>query len=317
MKTIPTLALVLGFASLTSLFSLNVQAQGAFYPYPPTQPPPQHGLSAFGSLRLNLPGNQALQLVLDGQNIGARSGNYYWPQLSGGIHQLQVLQPFGGGPSQQWRPFYQGPINMVNGEQVELNLTWDGRVELVRRTTIGFSQPQFPSPGFSGFPGFCGTPTYPTYPQYPQQPYFQCLPGQPGYYPQNGQQGLFGPGGGQWYGPYSGYPGPGYQGQPVQQVPAQPLPMSPNDFNSFMASINGLSFESTKQNALRTAFQQHYFTSAQVGQIVDALDFESTKLAVAKQAFPRTVDPQNFHTVYGTFDFDSSVSNLSQFIAAR
>jgi hypothetical protein len=302
MKALPTLSLAACLSSLAILLPLANNAQG-FQPQFVTQ----QASAAFGSLRLNLPGSQTLQLVLDGRNVGAASGNYFWPQLSGGMHQLQVLQPFGGGGSPQWRPFYQGPINLVGGEQVELNLTWDGRVELVRRTTLGFAQPQGP---FPGFPGLCGTPSFPPYQGFPQYQGYPSYPNPYGYYPQNGP---YGPGGGQWNGPYSGYPG-GFPSQPIQQMP---FPMSPSDFNGFLASINALSFESTKQNALRTAFQQNYFTSAQVAQIVDGLTFESTKLAVAKQAFPRTVDPQNFHTIYRNFDFDSSVSDLSQFIAAR
>jgi Domain of unknown function (DUF4476) len=173
----------------------------------------------------------------------------------------------------------------------------DGRVELVRRTTLGYAPPRFPQGPNWGFPN----QSYPPYdPHHVHNPY--------------------GP-----YNPYSSYPGPyAYPPQPTWgapfpgQIPVHsPYAMPGNDFLALMGTIQGLSFESTKQQALNAALTQHYFSASQVAQMLNAFDFESTKLAVAKQAYPRTVDPQNYHMLFRNFDFDSSVSDLNQFIAMR
>lgn len=112
-------------------------------------------------------------------------------------------------------------------------------------------------------------------------------------------------------------------GAPVQQqiiyVPGYggpigcPIPMDPGAFANAKNSITNASFESTKQDMAKNIIGNNCFTSAQVRELLTLFDFESTKLEIAKFAYPRTYDRGNYFMVNDVFDFDSSRSELSKF----
>ncbi len=112
-------------------------------------------------------------------------------------------------------------------------------------------------------------------------------------------------------------------GVPVQQqivyVPGYggpigcPIPMDPGSFANAKNSLAQASFESTKQDMAKNIIGNNCFTAAQVREILTLFDFESTKLEIAKFAYPRTYDKGNYFMVNDVFDFDSSRSELSKF----
>lgn len=86
--------------------------------------------------------------------------------------------------------------------------------------------------------------------------------------------------------------------------------MQQNDFNQLMSVMESKSFESSKQQIAAGALGNNYFTSEQIRQMLNVFTFESTKIAVAKKAYDRVVDPEKFYVVYNSFTFESSIDDL-------
>lgn len=118
-----------------------------------------------------------------------------------------------------------------------------------------------------------------------------------------GNGGYGGNGGG--YGNYGGwYPPP----PPLQ------LGMSQADFDALKASIAGKPFEETKYLVAAQALQSNKVTARQVKELMDLMSFESTKLALAKYAYGKAIDRQNYYLVNDAFSFSGSTTELAQYI---
>ncbi len=100
-------------------------------------------------------------------------------------------------------------------------------------------------------------------------------------------------------------------------VPAGPLPMNGAAFCQLKQTINNGTFESTKLSIFKQALGYNYFTSQQVLELMDLFTFESYKLEVAKLAYPKTLDQNNYYLVNNGFTFSSSVDNLNDYLAMR
>lgn len=128
--------------------------------------------------------------------------------------------------------------------------------------------------------------------------------------------------------PWNNYPAPtrnnpgrrnGYPTQVVYQPPVVcgPMAMDMRDFSALKQTIANASFESTKLNIFKQALAYNYFTTGQVTDLMSLFCFESYKLDVAKLAYPKTVDQQNYYLVNNSFSFSSSVNQLGNYIAMR
>lgn len=73
-------------------------------------------------------------------------------------------------------------------------------------------------------------------------------------------------------------------------------------------------FESDKLDIMEMELAHHYFTSQQVFELVSLFDYESYRVEVAKMAYHKTVDKQNFYLVYDAFHFSSSIDKLERYI---
>ena len=100
-------------------------------------------------------------------------------------------------------------------------------------------------------------------------------------------------------------------------APVQPLPMCQNDFAQLKQTISNAGFENTRLQIFKQALAYNYFTTAQVRELMDMFWFEGTKVEVAKLAYPKTLDQNNYYLVNNEFSFSSSVSELGDYIAMR
>ncbi len=91
--------------------------------------------------------------------------------------------------------------------------------------------------------------------------------------------------------------------------------MSDADFNQLKAVIERASFESSKMEITNQALRSNYLTSRQVVSLMSVFSFESSKLELAKNAYSRTIDKNNYYMVNDAFYFSSSISDLQQYIA--
>jgi hypothetical protein len=107
--------------------------------------------------------------------------------------------------------------------------------------------------------------------------------------------------------PYQGYYD-GYNPAPVYYG------MAPDAFQSLKHAVINRSFDSTKRELLADALRHNQFTSEQLYQLLNLLDFESSKVEIAKLGYSSVIDKQNFYRVYDAFTFDSSISELQRYI---
>lgn len=95
-------------------------------------------------------------------------------------------------------------------------------------------------------------------------------------------------------------------------IPA--LPMSSHDFYAAKQTINSKSFDSSKLPIAEAIAHSNYLSSAQVREIAELFDFDSSRLKFAKTAFGAVVDPGNFYLVNDAFTFDSNIRDLDAYV---
>lgn len=91
-------------------------------------------------------------------------------------------------------------------------------------------------------------------------------------------------------------------------------PMSHSDFNNLRHSIESKTFESTRMEITKQVLSQRYVSTRQVMDLMNLLTFESSKLELAKFAFDRTIDKENYFRVNDSFTFESSIRELGDYI---
>jgi Domain of unknown function (DUF4476) len=93
-----------------------------------------------------------------------------------------------------------------------------------------------------------------------------------------------------------------------------PMVMSEPSFNNLLRLVNNTSFDATKLIVVKQALRDNYFTTEQISMLMNQFSFDSHKLALAKVAYEKTVDKQNYFLVNEQFTFSSSVENLNSFL---
>jgi hypothetical protein len=102
---------------------------------------------------------------------------------------------------------------------------------------------------------------------------------------------------------------------PVTQHPVI-YPMHDGEFANLINVIRNRPFDSTRRQLAAQALSSNYFTSTQIRSMLTLFSFESSRLEVAKLAYTSVVDPERFYIVFDAFTFDSSVRNLSNYMAS-
>lgn len=93
--------------------------------------------------------------------------------------------------------------------------------------------------------------------------------------------------------------------------------MSSSDFSSAKSSIQSKSFEDSKMTMAKQVIKNNCLTTAQVKEIMEIFSFEETKLDLAKYAYDRTVDPNNYYKLNDAFTFESSIEELDKYIESQ
>lgn len=107
-------------------------------------------------------------------------------------------------------------------------------------------------------------------------------------------------------------PMPGYSGNT-----GCAYPMDQGEFESAKGSIRSKSFEDSKMSIAKQVTKANCMTAAQVRQVMECFDFESSKLEYAKFAFDFAYDQGNYYKVNDAFDFESSIEELDEYIQGR
>ena len=91
--------------------------------------------------------------------------------------------------------------------------------------------------------------------------------------------------------------------------------MSKADFRKLLADIKEASFEDDRLSVIETAAKLNFFTSQQVGQLVDAIDFEDGKVKVVQYTAKRIVDLKRSHSILGHFTFSDGKEKAKKILA--
>lgn len=91
-------------------------------------------------------------------------------------------------------------------------------------------------------------------------------------------------------------------------------PMNSYEFNQMKETLRREWLESSRLNTARQLFNQSYFISHQVREILQLFTFENNKLELAKLAYNRTTDKSNYHVVNDVFSHSGSRSELARYI---
>lgn len=86
------------------------------------------------------------------------------------------------------------------------------------------------------------------------------------------------------------------------------------DFQDMKKSVSSKSFSETKLNTAKQATKNNCLSALQVKEMMQLFNFEGDRLEYAKFAYDYTVDKNNYYKVNDAFTFESSMSELDEYI---
>lgn len=90
--------------------------------------------------------------------------------------------------------------------------------------------------------------------------------------------------------------------------------MTDADFINAKNSISKKNFENDRLSLAKQIINANYFNTSQVVEIINLLSFENSRLDVAKTAYLRTIDKNNYFMVNDALKFSSSIDELEDYI---
>ena len=93
--------------------------------------------------------------------------------------------------------------------------------------------------------------------------------------------------------------------------------MNASEFTSAKSSITSKSFEDSKMTMAKQVIKNNCLTTSQVKEIMQLFSFEETKLDLAKYAYNRTVDPNNYYKLNDAFTFETTIEELDKYIESQ
>lgn len=102
-----------------------------------------------------------------------------------------------------------------------------------------------------------------------------------------------------------------HQGQPMGRCQGA---MTTGSYNRALASINGKSFAEDKMTVFNQVIRGNCLSTSQVVGIMKAFTYEEDKVAVAKKAYERTIDQDNYYQVNDALTYEDSMAELARFL---
>jgi len=91
--------------------------------------------------------------------------------------------------------------------------------------------------------------------------------------------------------------------------------MSNNMFNSFLNALQNTKFDDDRVSVIKQQLATNRITSEQVKALMKSLTFDENRLNVAKFAYSRCVDRNNYFMIYSAFEFESYAQELRDYIS--
>jgi Domain of unknown function (DUF4476) len=90
--------------------------------------------------------------------------------------------------------------------------------------------------------------------------------------------------------------------------------MDDYEFSGLMNTLRNMQFESSRMSVAKNAILSNQFSSRQVADLMGLMTFDSSRLEIAKLAYAKTIDRENYWMVYDLFAFESSIVELNNYI---
>ncbi|WP_158010841.1 DUF4476 domain-containing protein [Hymenobacter lapidarius] len=91
----------------------------------------------------------------------------------------------------------------------------------------------------------------------------------------------------------------------------------PQDVDALMQTLQQRTSDASKLGIAKDALSQSSIQADDLKRLLRSLSFESSRVELAKFAYSRVADPQNFYRVYDSFDFDASVQEVQQAVSSQ
>jgi len=90
--------------------------------------------------------------------------------------------------------------------------------------------------------------------------------------------------------------------------------MSDREFAQVMNSMQKEWFENNRMKSASYIISNNFFTADQVKDMVSVFNFEDNRLEIARQAYTKTLDKENYNCVVNALQYKSSKDELARFI---
>lgn len=96
------------------------------------------------------------------------------------------------------------------------------------------------------------------------------------------------------------------------QTPQPALGMPESEFMQLRNSVKNQDYDDTRLSVAKQAITNNKLNCDQLAQLLDVMSFETSKLELAKFAYPYLTDKEQLNTIYNRFKFNSSIDELSK-----
>ncbi len=86
---------------------------------------------------------------------------------------------------------------------------------------------------------------------------------------------------------------------------------------SLIQTMKNATFEDKMIEVAKTALKNRSVKTTQVHQLLEQFTFEQNKLEVAKYCYDRTIDKNNYYTLYNDFSFNNYSTQLDKYINSK
>lgn len=93
--------------------------------------------------------------------------------------------------------------------------------------------------------------------------------------------------------------------------------MAHSEFSQLLYSVDQACFSEDKIRIATRALRHNLITTKQLNQLLALMDFDSTKLTLAKRAYDSLIDKENIWKVYDAFSFSSTARAYESFVCAQ
>ncbi len=103
----------------------------------------------------------------------------------------------------------------------------------------------------------------------------------------------------------------------VRPAGCQGYAMRPSDFQAALKSIKSSGFDETRLSTAKSILTSNCMNINQIMEVCKAMSFEEAKLDFAKYAYSYCVDGNNYFKVNSVFSFDTSKTELNEYISGQ